>query len=187
VGSLNNDPVTTESTESGRNSGDLSRYYTPTSLVRDIRNIPEYITGYVDGEGCFTVTFNVREKARLGWELRPSFSVSQNRDRRQVLDIMKDYFACGHIRPTYRDKTLKFEVRDHDDIMNKIIPHFDEFFLLSNKQKDFLLFKKICKIVDNDKHLEKDGFIKIIHLAYKMNNSGGKRKRSKEEIIQSLS
>lgn len=42
-----------------------------------MRNIEEYITGYVDGEGCFTVTFNRRPAMNTGWELRPSFSVSQ--------------------------------------------------------------------------------------------------------------
>src|SRR3989338_1487896 len=95
------DPVTTE--VKNRNSSELSSYYTPTSLSRKIRNVPEYITGYVDGEGCFTVTFNMKAKALLGWELRPSFSVSQNEDKRQVLDIIKEYFGCGYIRRDYAD------------------------------------------------------------------------------------
>jgi len=38
------DPVTTESAQGGRNRLDKSSYYTPVSL----RNIPEYISGYVD-------------------------------------------------------------------------------------------------------------------------------------------
>ena len=178
------DPVTTESRKVGRNGSDLSDHYTPTSLLK-IRNIPEYITGYVDGEGCFTVTFNQKLKANLGWEMKPSFSVSQNEDKRQVLDIIREYFGCGYIRRDYADKTVKFEIRDHNDLMTKIIPHFEKLSLLSRKQRDFELFKKICKIVDQKIHLTKDGFIEIINLAYQMNGSG-KRRRTKETIIKLL-
>jgi hypothetical protein len=60
------DPVTTDPISNGRNGDELSRHYTPTPLTRTVRNIPEYITGYVDGEGCFTVTFNRKDKALLG-------------------------------------------------------------------------------------------------------------------------
>lgn len=176
-------PVTTKI--HNLDSVDTARYNTPISETNKARNIPEYISGYVDGEGCFTVTFNFRKKAKLGWELRPSFSVSQNEDRRQVLDLMRNYFGCGHIRRDYADKTMKFEVRDHNDLMGKIIPHFERFSLLSKKQKDFELFKVICGMVHTSKHLCKEGFRDIVRCAYAMNGSG-KRKRTQEEIIKSL-
>ena len=176
-----NDPVTTPSLN-GRNDLASPLHYTPTSSGR---NIPEYISGYVDGEGCFTVTFNRKSEASLGWEFRPSFSISQNEDRRQVLDLIKNYFECGFIRRDWSDKTVKFEVRDRGNLMQKIIPHFEKFPLLSAKNNDFVIFKKICEIVTARKHLDKAGFIEVINLAYQMNGSG-KRKRTKEEIIESL-
>ena len=185
VGSLRqpaDDPVTTE--VKNRNRLVKSSYYTPASELKK-RNIPDYISGYVDGEGCFTVTFNMKAKALLGWELRPSFSVSQNEDRRQVLDIIQNYFGCGYIRRDYADKTVKFEIRDHHELVTKVIPHFEQFPLLSKKQNDFELFKSICKLIDRERHLQKDGFIEILQLAYTMNGSG-KRKRTKEEIIKKL-
>src|SRR3989344_4152707 len=120
------DPVTTEA--KSQNGFDLSNHYTPISLANGkLRDIPEYISGYVDGEGCFTVTFNMKAKALLGWELRPSFSVSQNEDRRQVLDIIQEYFGCGYIRRDYADRTVKFEIRDHSQLKQKVIPHFEKF------------------------------------------------------------
>lgn len=180
--SRRSDPVTTEA--KSRNRLVKSSYYMPTSAIKN-RHIPDYITGYVDGEGCFTVTFNMKPEALLGWELRPSFSVSQNEDRRQVLDIIQQYFGCGYIRRDYADKTVKFEIRDHGELMSKIIPHFDEFPLLSKKQDDFELFKRIVQLIDSGKHLTKDGFIEIVHIAYTMNGSG-KRRRTKEEIIKNL-
>jgi hypothetical protein len=101
------------------------------------------------------------------------------------LDIIKKYFGCGYIRRDYHDKTVKFEVRDHEDLVRRVIPHFDKFPLLSAKHKDFLTFKKICGIVSKGSHLKKEGYIKILDLAYQMNGSG-KRRRKKGDIINSL-
>jgi hypothetical protein len=42
------------------------------------RVLAEYISGYVDGEGCFSVSFTKRTKFLVGWETKPSFSISQN-------------------------------------------------------------------------------------------------------------
>ncbi len=182
-------PVTTEAAATKlvaacRGGFESSSYHTPISPL-ERRNIAEYITGYIDGEGCFTVTFNVRTEAKLGWELRPSFSVSQNEDRRQVLDLIRVYFGRGAIRRDYADRTVKFEIRDHYDLITKIIPHFEQYPLLSKKQCDFELFKQICELVDRHEHLKAEGFAVAVHLAYQMNGSG-KRKRTKEEITRSL-
>ena len=151
----------------------------------EMKSIEDYITGYVDGEGCFTVTFNRRPKMLIGWELRPSFSVSQNEDRRQVIDLIKEYFGCGYIRRDYSDKTVKFEIRDRDQLVNKVIPHFEKFPLISRKQKDFELFATIVRKIHIGEHITKTGLIELVTLAYQMNGSG-KRKRPKEEIIDDL-
>jgi hypothetical protein len=52
-----------------------------------------YISGYVDGEGCFTVSISPRAKLKVGWEVRPSLSVSQNGDRAEVLYALQAYFG----------------------------------------------------------------------------------------------
>ena len=108
------------------------------------RNIHEYISGYVDGEGCFSVSFSKRDKFLVGWETKPSFSVSQNEDRAQPLFILKKMLKCGFMRRDFSDKTLKYEVRSLKDLINRVIPHFDKYPLVSNKQKDFQLFKQVC-------------------------------------------
>jgi hypothetical protein len=48
-------------------------------------DLPSYISGYVDGEGCFTVSIAPRPTLLVRWEVRPSLSVSQNGDRSEVL------------------------------------------------------------------------------------------------------
>ena len=91
-----------------------------------------YLSGYVDGEGCFCVSFNRSQRHRLGWEIRPSFSVSQNDDRAEVLKMLKERFGCCSIRADRSDRTLKYEVRSVRDLVEKVIPHFEKFPLLSS-------------------------------------------------------
>src|SRR5947207_14551655 len=81
-----------------------------------------YISGYADGEGCFTVSISPRRKLRAGWEVRPSFSVSQNGDRAEVLHAFQTYFGCGSIRPDRSDKTVKWETRRLNELAVRVIP-----------------------------------------------------------------
>jgi hypothetical protein len=134
-----------------------------------------YISGYVDGEGCFTVSISPRAKLLAGWEVRPSLSVSQNGDRAEVLHVIEAYFGCGSIRPDRSDKTLKWETRRLEDILGRVIPHFEANPLLSSKRYDFERFASVCHLMADGAHLSRDGLIEIVELARVMNPSGCRR------------
>ena len=134
-----------------------------------------YLSGFVDGEGCFCVTFNKSERHKFGWDVRPSFSASQNAERSEVLTLMRDYFGCGFIRPDRSDRTLKYEVRPIQQLTEKIIPHFEKFPLLSSKQKDFEKFAEICQQMLDKKHLTAEGFREVASLAENLNAAGKKK------------
>jgi len=148
-------------------------------------DLDSYISGFVDGEGCFCVSFQPGKRHRFGWEVRPSFSVSQNADRAELLYIIQERWECGFIRPDNSDKTLKFEIRKVIDLVDKVIPHFNKFPLLSSKKIDFEKFEKICKLISEERHFEFDSFQEIVWLAMEMNPSG-KRKYFGNEILNSL-
>ena len=93
---------------------------TPALIPRS--DLAIYISGYVDGEGCFCVSFQPSRRHRFGWEVRPSFSVSQNAERSELLTMLKQMWDCGSIRPDRSDKTFKFEVRRLEDLMLKVLP-----------------------------------------------------------------
>ena len=50
------------------------------------------------------------------------------------------YFGCGSIRPDRSDKTLKWETRKLDDLVERVVPHFIRYPLLSAKRLDFERF-----------------------------------------------
>jgi hypothetical protein len=153
------------------------RRYLPERMMDEA----SYLSGYADGEGCFCVTFNKSRRHKFGWDIRPSFSVSQNRDRAEVLYMFQKYFGCGTIRPDRSDKTLKYEIRGVTELATKVIPHFEKYPLLSSKRKDFESFAAIVKIMNEGGHLNKDGFEKIIQFADGL-NAGSKKKYVRRQI-----
>ena len=144
-----------------------------------------YISGYVDGEGCFTVSISPRATLVAGWEVRPSLSVSQNGDRAEVLQLIQDYFGCGSIRPDRSDKTLKWETRRLEDILARVIPHFEQYPLLSGKRLDFDRFASVCRSMAGGEHRTSAGLIRIVALVAGM-NPRGRRRYNAEAILASL-
>lgn len=148
-------------------------------------DVPSYISGYFDGEGCFSVSISPKPRLRVGWEVRPSVSISQNEDRRQVVDLIHSYFACGSIRPDTSDQTIKWECRSVSQIVSRILPHFDSWPLVSAKQADVELLEQVCMLMLEEAHLEPNGLKMIARLAGAMNPSGVRR-YSMSDIEQSF-
>ena len=160
-----------------------SCHKTPGSLLEGVLDsIGWYPSGYTDGEGCFCVSFSKSIRHRFGWDIRPSFSVSQNGDRMEMLRLFQQQLKCGFIRPDRSDKTYKFETRSVPELVCKVIPHFERFPLLSSRRRDFELFAQICRMMSRREHLTNEGFGKILKLAGQMNGSG-KRKYLPEEMM----
>ena len=134
-----------------------------------------YLSGYADGEGCFCVTFNRSKRYKLGGAIAPSFSVSQNRERAQILELFQQSFGCGTIRPDRSDRTLKFEVRSVPDLVRLVIPHFRRYPMLSMKQRDFEVFADVCEMMGRGEHLTVDGFSQIVVMASEINPTGKKK------------
>jgi hypothetical protein len=145
-----------------------------------------YLSGYADGEGCFTVSISPRATLAVGWEVRPSFSVSQNGDRAEVLYALQAYFGCGSIRPDRSDRTLKWETRRLGDLVGRVIPHFIRYPLLSAKRLDFERFAVICWSMTAGAHRRVDGLYHIVKIAAEMNPSGRRRYDASAILVKLL-
>lgn len=183
------DPVTTDS---AFKADEIAIPASDTSMLSNAGfswpngQLGAYISGYVDGEGCFSISISRRPKLLVGWEVRPSFSVGQKRGRTQVLEMMLQYFHCGTIRYSAPDDMDHYETRSIHDIWAHIIPHFEKYPLLSSKQKDFELFRSVCQIVRAGKHLRVQGLHKTLLLVMSMPNISSERRDYLRDITTSL-
>ena len=149
-----------------------------------------YISGFVDGEGCFSVTIQRSRNVKLGVQVIPEFHVSQHQDRSEVLEKIKEKFGCGYIKPNDQhnpsDLTSVYVVRNLADLRKKIVPFFLKYPLISSKQQDFLKFAEAVKMMSEGKHLEKSGLTRILRLAFSMNAGGKYRKLKLEDVLTVL-
>ena len=138
-------------------------------------DIKSYITGFVDGEGCFLISFSLRKKMKLGIEVRPSFSISQHKRNKETIFFIQKFFQCGGVRFSKKDQNYKFEVRSINDLWKKIIPHFEKYPLQTSKKEEFKRFKELCKLIRSNQHLNYQGLKNILELSNNLNVSDHKK------------
>jgi hypothetical protein len=61
-----------------------------------------WITGFVDGEGCFAVPMHRNPTSSVGWQVQPQFVVVQSASSVRALEALRDYFGCGRINVNRR-------------------------------------------------------------------------------------
>ena len=167
------EPVTTDPKGEGRSTS--ANTSALANKTRSKKITAAYVTGFIDGEGSFLISFNRRAGLKTGIEARPSFSVSQHKRNRKILQRIHMYFRCGGIRFDGHDKTCKYEVRSLQDLWDKIIPHFKSYPLQTSKALDFDRFVEICALMRANQHRSREGMEAILTLAYQMNNLGARR------------
>ena len=151
----------------------------PSSADNQQERLDAYIAGFVDGEGSFHVAICRNSGTRAGWQLVPEFHVSQNAERREVLDLISRRLCCGRIRENHRasaDTSLVFVVRKREDLLTKVIPFFETQPLVSSKQRDFLTFARIVRAKASGDHLTAEGFDALVAEALSMNGGGRYRR-----------
>jgi len=70
---------------------------------------------------------------------------------------------------TSNDKMAVYSVRSLKDIMNVVLPHLDQFPLITQKRADYLLFKDAALFMNEKKHLSLEGLQHIINIRASMN------------------
>jgi hypothetical protein len=146
---------------------------------------PHWVVGFVDGEGCFSVSIHRNPNARTtgGWQLHPVFQVYQHVRYRAVLEELVAFFGCGRVRPkgqkcsvwTYAVDSLKRQEES-------ILPFFEHHPLVI-KDADYRSFAAIVRMMRRRQHLTASGFERAVRLAYAMNANGKQRTRSLDEVL----
>mgnify|MGYP001591397761 CR=1 FL=1 len=137
-------------------------------------DVGNYIAGFVDGEGSFNVSLRRREDHRLGWDVDPSFNVSQ-RDR-VILAFLKKVFGCGTLRMR-RDGVVYFEVRNTSMIAERVIPFFERFhFRSAAKKRNFAIFKRIIQTLRSGP-LSKESLEKVVWMREVLNEGHGRKRK----------
>ncbi len=136
--------------------------------------IENWICGFVDGEGCFSVSLIRNTTTGSGWQVFPEFVVTQGEKSRSALEEIKNHFECGQIyinrrHDNHKESLLRYCIRARKDLQEKVIPFFRRFPLRTAKQEDFEKFVLILQEMDQGKHKTLDGLRSIANIIQSMN------------------
>jgi len=67
--------------------------------------------------------------------------------------------------------TMKFAITNINDLLNKVIPHFDKYTLKTSKHLNYLDFKKAVLIMNEKKHYDIEGIKSLKDIKSRMNKS----------------
>lgn len=111
---------------------------------------PHWIQAFIDGEGSFQ--FGIADRISRGSKYvatTPTLEIAQNTHDVKVLDLIKQYFDAGYIKPKFDITSLedamsvrsvsRFVLRDSD----KIIQFVDQYPMLTRKHEDYLKWKNL--------------------------------------------
>lgn len=134
-----------------------------------------WIIGYVDGEGCFSVSFVKNATTRSGWQIFPEFVVTQGGKSKSSLEMIRDFFGCGKIfvnrrYDNHREHIYRYCVRSQEELRKIIIPFFKQNPFRTAKKEDFKHFSFILRQMESKKHLTKRGMEMIARRIEKMNH-----------------
>ena len=128
----------------------------------------QWIVGFVDGEGCFSVGLNPNAEMTVGFQVLPEFIVVQHERDVQVLHALKAFFGCGVVRKNHGDR-MAYRVRGIEHLAERIIPFFMQHTLKTSKNIDFSKFRDVVLLMEKDVHLQHEGVTKIRRIAAGMN------------------
>lgn len=128
---------------------------------------PNFITGFIDGEGCFHITMAKKTGYRTGYCVNLSFSIGLHSKDADLLRSIQEYFGGIGIL-SVSGSTVYWRVFSVKEL-KVIIDHLDEYPLLTKKYLDFVLFKEAFRLFVNKTHLTDEGLINIASIKASMN------------------
>jgi len=162
----------------------------------------DYILGLVEGEGCFSVTIQryidrkprkTNKKSNIKnpylFRVNPTFRITQAEDDGfEALKRIKETLGFGRFqiqkRPDKEDNS-RTAVHYYTQGLNECLRIKEYFYgleFLTNKGKSFEKWCQCLKLIQEKKHLTKEGILQICDIRDSMNFRKTKCKWTKEEI-----
>ena len=151
--------------------------------------VEQWAVGFVDGEGCFSISVVRNAGCRLGWQVQHEFAVTQNASSRAALEDLCEVFGCGkivenHRTDDHRELLLRFSVKRRSELITSVVPFFEVHPLRTVKKYDFEKFAHVLQLMQGGAHLREDGLRRIARVTEQMNRKQRSRFLESSEAIR---
>ena len=90
------------------------------------------------------------------------------------MELLIKYLGSGKIEKHSKNPVINLAIVKFSDINNIVIPFFEKYPILGNKELDSSDFYIALNLIQNKKHLEESGLEKIRELKHGMNRGRNK-------------
>ena len=152
----------------------LTKFNTLESLIEFLKANPSWISGFVDGEGCFTGSFVIDKRSTWGLQPQAEFNIVQNNVDQLLLEAIKEIFGNKGGVYSRPNNMSVYSVRNTKDLREVIIPYFLSHPLISNKAKELETFSIYLDILSDNEHVgnslkTRDQFLKLALVLKELN------------------
>ena len=139
----------------------------------NFKGIPDsgWMAGFASGDSSFNIKISNSSTSISGKRVQLRFGIGLNIREKALIQSLAVYFGLTDSEKFvyfYKD-SVKFEIVNFSDIMNKIIPFFEKHPIQGKKNLDFIDFKEVARIIKSKGHLASEGFQKILEIKARMN------------------
>ena len=168
------------SEKDGRRNYKLQAPFGKEQIQRKKLN-PHYVVGFIDGEGCFSVSIGKHKTLKRGFEVRPEFEIELRKDDQEILERIAVTVGVGKIYDLSYERYgwyphAKYKITSVWDMHDYLFPFLDRYPLQAKKAKSYSLFREIVLMLCRKEHLSDTGFEKIVRLRTKLRALGKKAK-----------
>src|SRR5260370_41123772 len=117
---------------------------------------PEWVVGFVDGEGCLYVGVNRQPSMKLGWQVLPEFRVVQHERDVALLEQLREFFGCGQITVNHGDRK-ELRIRGLKELSERVVPFFETHPLRTGRRSSFEFFTEVIRLMQRGDHLTTNG------------------------------
>lgn len=162
----------------------VEQYNRPDYTFKGIAD-PNWVAGFTSGDANFGVKTANSTTNKLGSRVQLRFQIGLNIREKELIKGLASFFNLGSSSTSKVAKvkevnekcvyitndTVHLQVMNFKDILDIIIPFFEEYWVQGKKSLDFSYFKEVAELIKNKEHLTPEGFNKILEIKSKMNKT----------------
>jgi hypothetical protein len=116
--------------------------------IRSVKKLhPQYVVGFIDGEGSFNVSLYRDDKMKNKIFVRPEFSIELRADDKEILERIRETIGCGKIYDCKYKRYgwyphVKYKVSRLEEISKILIPFWRNGHFKQRRQRYFTISSK---------------------------------------------